>query len=415
MQLSAPLAPTIPASGVSRLAGIEGLRAVAATSIVIYHTWLFSSPTDQRVGLGPFNNVAHDLGYGVTLFFALSGFLLYRPYAAAFMRSQRPPSPRRYFRNRALRILPAYWVILLATGLVFQSMLIRHGASIDNGSGADVGLLGRNALLIQNYAPGTLATGIGPAWSLAVEVVFYVALPVLALGAAVLVRRATGRGGRRLAALAPAAALLVLGLFGKALAAHVVRPVGLDPGWDNDWYSVLERSFLCQADLFAFGMALAVVFVDWEDGRLRLPRRWRMFAAVVAASAYVVTTTRISDSEQLGNSSYNTLMALSLTLVLALVVVAPGEAKGTRAFLRVLEHPVLIAGGLISYSMFLWHEPIVRFLHDHGLVAAGPVGLALNLVVVMVATTALSVLTYRFVESVALRRKQREQRQPLPA
>ncbi len=55
------------------------------------------------------------------LFFVLSGFLLWRPIASAVLRGRRLPSVRRYARNRALRILPAYWVVLLATALVLQS------------------------------------------------------------------------------------------------------------------------------------------------------------------------------------------------------------------------------------------------------------------------------------------------------
>jgi peptidoglycan/LPS O-acetylase OafA/YrhL len=47
-----------------------------------------------------------DLAYGVILFFTLSAFRLYRPFAAAILRADPLPSVRRYLRNRALRIHP---------------------------------------------------------------------------------------------------------------------------------------------------------------------------------------------------------------------------------------------------------------------------------------------------------------------
>ena len=70
--------------------------------------------------LGRLNHwVLPYLPSGLTLFFALSGFLLYRPFAAAIVRAERPPYVRAYLTNRALRILPAYIAILILVGLIF--------------------------------------------------------------------------------------------------------------------------------------------------------------------------------------------------------------------------------------------------------------------------------------------------------
>jgi peptidoglycan/LPS O-acetylase OafA/YrhL len=69
-----------PSSG-SRLAGIEGLRAIAASSVLIYHVWLYSNPNGRTAGVGPLDRVLPDFAFGVILFFTLSGFLLYRPFA----------------------------------------------------------------------------------------------------------------------------------------------------------------------------------------------------------------------------------------------------------------------------------------------------------------------------------------------
>ena len=123
-----------------------------------------------------------DLAYGVILFFTLSGFLLYRPFAAAILRGDPLPSLRRYLLNRALRILPAYWVILFFSAMVLGSVLFWDSSgNLANGRLLDLGLIPRAAFFLQDYFPSTLLLGIGPAWSLAVEVVFYCALPMLAL------------------------------------------------------------------------------------------------------------------------------------------------------------------------------------------------------------------------------------------
>src|SRR5215207_10460087 len=202
---------------VGRLTGIEGLRAVAASSIVVYHVWLYGSPSGP-VEAGYLSRFAlPHLPVGVTLFFALSGFLLYRPIAAAVLATGRVPNDRNYLRNRALRILPAYWVILAAVAVVLPAALVRRSPSeLDLDRLVDrPDILVNNALLLHNYVPATLDTGIGPARSLAVEVAFYVSLPALALLASYIFGRARSSAGKLLALLAAPAALLLLGAAGK--------------------------------------------------------------------------------------------------------------------------------------------------------------------------------------------------------
>jgi peptidoglycan/LPS O-acetylase OafA/YrhL len=157
---------------------------------------------------------------------------LYRPFAAAVVRGVHGPNVRSYLRNRALRILPAYWVILLVTGVALGAALLRDASSVlVVGWLADQPLtLLENVALAQSYDPWTLLTGVGPAWSL-IEVAFYVMLPLVAALAALLARRAATRRRRRLIALLPPAALLVVGLLGK-MAAHLVQVrSGMGDGW----------------------------------------------------------------------------------------------------------------------------------------------------------------------------------------
>ncbi len=395
-----------PSTG-ARLPGIEGLRAIAACSIVVFHVWRLS-PGPLTGQLGPLDRFMPDLSFGVVLFFTLSGFLLYRPFAAAILRNDRRPGIRSYLRNRALRILPAYWVILTLCSALGAVLFWDSNGGLVSGRVLEPGLLARAALFVQNYSPRTLLLGIGPAWSLAVEVVFYLALPLLVLLAAILARRAGTRTGRRWAVLTPAVLLLLVGLSGKA-ATHFLVPSRLPyAGYDQNWHSVLERSFWCQADLFAFGMLVAVLRVDWEDMLLRLPRWWRPAAAAGAVCAYAFTTSRFR-YEQLSYSPANTLMAGAFAALLALVVL---QKKGNPVspLVRVLEARPLVALGVISYSIFLWHEPLIWWLRAHELLRSGSGGFATNLVLVGSVTIIASAMTYVLVEAPALRLKFRGQR-----
>jgi peptidoglycan/LPS O-acetylase OafA/YrhL len=392
-------APPVKASPAPRrLPGIEGLRALAAASVLVYHVWRFAAPDGRNADLGWLTPVMPHLWHGVTLFFVLSGFLLYRPAVAAVLAGRPLPSVRRYLRNRALRILPAYWVILLITAFALQSFLVTDpatGARVEGLPPSD--LLVVNLLFIQNYAPDTMFTGIGPAWSLSVEVVFYLVLPLMGLLAAWLALRPRRRRRTpRAAVVVPAVVLMALGLSGKLVALHIV-----------DWEFGVARSFWGLAHFFGLGMLVAVLHVAVTERGLSLPRHWRPAAGtliVAVATMAIVFGTNNLDPRGPGNYAYNLGAGVAATLLLALVVV-PRAAAGRGLMLRVLEARTLMLGGLVSYSIFLWHEPLLRFLRVQGVTLEGGAGFVVNVGLVALVTIVLSTLTYRFVERPALRAK----------
>lgn len=393
---------------------MEGVRAVAASCVLVYHCWLYGAGGGERAQLGLVNRfLLPHLPLGVMLFFALSGFLLYLPFVSSVVNQAEYPNLRRYFRNRALRILPAYWVILFAIGVLLPAAVIRSSSdtiTLGRLTGSPT-LLVRDAALVQDYLPGSMITGISPAWSLAVEVVFYLALPLLGWLAAACAMRADGPRRRSLAALVPIALLVAIGLSGRATAQFLVVPGdGWSHGWDGDWHSVIARSFWAQADLFAFGMALAVLRVNLERGTVRLPAWWRP-AAVAGAAAVAVPTMLLLDRGVFDKEAYayQGPMSLACGLLLALVVL-PDRRPGRLPLIRLLTSRPFVAVGLASYSLFLWHEPLARLLHARGLSLNGTVGFGVNLLVVGVLAGLLSTLTYRYVERPALRLKDRGRR-----
>jgi peptidoglycan/LPS O-acetylase OafA/YrhL len=401
------------APGATRLEGIDGLRALAASSILVYHVWLYSQPGGQLADFGPLSRyVFRHLPLGVTLFFTLSAFLLYRPIVAAIVDSRHRPRVGTYLLNRGLRIMPAYLVVLLVVAVVLPAAMLRTGpTTLELGRMVgDPELLLRNAALSQNYSPESLLTGITPAWSLAVEVVFYLVLPLLGVLAAAFAARRVDAPGRLIAALTPAAVLLAVGLSGKAVASSWIVSAGSpSAGWDGDWHSVIVRSFWGQADLFTFGIVLAVVHVGLERKLISLPRwwRWPVSAGVLGVAAAIAV---LADRGlwSAGKNPYELTGALGCALLLALVVLHPAEARSRPGSLvRLLTTRAVVVVGLCSYSIFLWHEPLVRLLRSQGWTFPGRSGWILNLAVVMVITAVAAAATYRWVEQPALRRKRR--------
>lgn len=395
-----PLEPHTPSSSV-RLVGVEGLRAIAASSIVVFHVWLYSSADGQVPWLeGSIGILFHSLGLGVTLFFALSGFLLYRPFVAAALRGQPAPSWRAYFRNRALRIIPAYWVILLIVALVLQSAIVGGDGEIQTGALTDPKALLAALTLTHTYDPDTLMAGIGPAWSLAIEAVYYLCVPLLGALAIVL----AGRWSRGwLAACVPAVVMLAIGLSGKFAAGVVWPGAGPTDGWGATWHAVIERSFWAQADLFAFGMVVAVLSVMVADARLRLPRWWRAAVLAVAVPITLLAASRLGWA-QLSYLPENTVVAAGLAALVA-VVVLPDHDGGRGRAAGVLEWSPLVSIGIVSYSLFLWHEPLIHWLREHGMTMSGTAGLFVNLAVVATVAGVLSLITYWLVERPAQRRR----------
>lgn len=99
-------------------------------------------------------------------------------------------------------------------------------------------------------------------------------------------------------------------------------------------------------------------------------------------------------------------MALACALFVALVVL-PGSHERPSRLVKALESRPLVAVGLVSYSLFLWHEPLIFWLRHHNLTLPGSAGFASNIVISGAVAFALSVVSYRFVELPPLRRKAR--------
>jgi peptidoglycan/LPS O-acetylase OafA/YrhL len=378
-----------------RLVGIEGMRAIAACSIMAFHsTQLFVAGNVAVFGV--LAVAGKPLWLGVTCFFVLSGFLLYRPFAAAILTGADLPSIRRYARHRVLRIFPAYWVILVITGFVLGAAYIDPLTSATGSLTGHLHVFVLDALLLQEYTPSTIGTGIVPAWSLAAEAVFYVLLPVLALGAYRAARRMDDHRGRLAMALLPAATLEAVGIAGHVVDSYLLPgPIG---SFTAGWHSVVDRGFLGQADGFAWGMFVAVLVCEARAGRLSIPTRVQRLTieAVLALGAFAM----LMLTPPLATLAF----PVPFALLLGYIALHQGDSAATRpALIRVLGSRPLVAVGLASYSIFLWNLPIYTVMGRVGLVFPGYGGYPLTLGILAILTGACSYVTYRFVEAPAIR------------
>ncbi len=386
-----------PPPGNPRFPLVDSLRAIAALSVLVVHATILTGVASQHGYAEPLMH----LNVGVTIFFVISGFLLYRPFVAGRRREGAPPPRLRdYARRRVLRIVPAYWVALTVLAL---------SVGLNGVLGGDWWVYyGFLQIYPVAWDPATCTIddlcGIPPSWSLAVEVSFYAVLPLLALGLGRLGRRGWVR--RELLALGALAALSVAFQLWSVHATYEDHP---------SWFGTsdsLAGTFLW----FALGMGLAVVSVASED-RERLPGPLRL----VVERPLLVWALALGLFGALGYGLPPTVVKPAMTLpeqlaqhvgfgLVALLLVAPavfGSAAGGLPR-RVLANRALAWLGLISYGVFLWHYTILRELIERGALDWVPQA---PFVVLVLAGTALAVIagaaSYYLVERPFLRLKDR--------
>lgn len=331
-------------------AGLDGLRAVAAFLIVFHHAG-FSSGLTFRSDLGGLLLTRMDIG--VSIFFVLSGFLLYRPFVTAQFENRPPPATGPFWIRRLVRIYPGYWV-----AFVVQLVL---GAVTVLGFVGFVASFG----LVHVYHPSRAISGLTQSWSLATELGFYLLLPwVAAIGRRFSEGRSINRQAQRLLGLCLA---LALGSVVFRLIAAEISPYP-----NNSWGNVSRLWVSSYFDVFAAGMALAIVSV-WADHRTLVrtymaniaQRVWLWYAAAVVLFWFVSTQLGLERglflaSPRLELARQTIYLLVGVFLVLP-IVFGPHDRS---PILKTLSNPVLSYLGLVSYGIYLWHQAFLTWTHD---------------------------------------------------
>jgi peptidoglycan/LPS O-acetylase OafA/YrhL len=357
----------------SHLPELDSLRGLAIALVVLYHVdyLVEGTPKASQVSL-PWAFIAAGHS-GVTLFFVLSGFLLSRPFLADGGRQ--PVSLGDFFSHRCLRILPMYWLtVSVATVLSASS-----AAQLVRGIPYLVFLNGFG--LHHPLFPYSAAW-----WSLATEVQFYLLLPLLAQ---------CFRPGRRTIGW-----LCVVGLVGLYLS-FVFRLFG---STSIVGQIVLATSIIGRGPVFLEGMAAAWLFqrlgpcaagdgmwwgrMPLADGillclviLLALLLRWAAFQGFWAAESF---------------QPWHIAEGAAWAGIMLLLVRHPLRCKA------LLVNPGTAELGMISYSLFLIHFPLLFFLLS-GLLGTRVQGgwskeLCVVLLPVLAVCVGISSATYRLIE-----------------
>jgi peptidoglycan/LPS O-acetylase OafA/YrhL len=302
----------------SFLPAVEGMRACAAIGVVITHV---AFQTGHSVGVDGRLFGRFDLA--VAVFFALSGFLLWRGHAAAARGLGSRPSTGHYLRSRVVRIMPAYLVAVV----VILTLL-------PDADHPNLTVWLANLSLTQVYVPLTLTHGLTQMWSLSVEVTFYLALPILALLAARL------PVGTRVPAIA---VLGVASWFWGWI--PFAAPAGVNPlNWPPAFFS-----------WFAAGMLLA----EWVHSPIGWPHRLarrRVLMATVVVVAYLVAASPLAGPAGLvPSSAAQFTVKTAMGALVAVGLVAPLVLDRPDTGHRLLGTRPMVTLGRWSYGIFIWH------------------------------------------------------------
>lgn len=299
------------------LPAVEGLRACAAVGVVVTHVAFQTGMSGGITGriLGRF-----DLA--VAVFFALSGFLLWRGHAAAARGLRSRPSTGHYLRSRIVRIMPGYLVAVVVIMTLLPEVK------------ADFTVWLANLTLTQIYVPLTLTAGLTQMWSLSVEMSFYLALPLLALLA------------RRLPVRARVPAIVAV-----AVASLFWVRIPFDGASGHNLWNWPPAFF----SWFAAGMVLAELTVSPVGWAHRLARR-RVLMALIALTAFLIAASPLAGREGLHPGSIGQVtLKTAMGAVVAGALLAPLVLDRLDTSHRILGSPIMVTLGRWSYGLFVWH------------------------------------------------------------
>ena len=341
-------ATTVAPTRATRRRPLDGVRAVAAVSVVVYHVcttlgdaWLRTPAWDWILRLGAF---------GVCLFFVLSGFLLFRPWVEANFDEQPPPRLGAFWMRRLVRIFPAYWLAFTFYVVVLH---IRDVQTV--GAGATY------FFLLQNYRGGYQLGALFVAWSLVVELSFYLVLPALGAG----IRRlalATDTAGARI----PCAGHVRRGSRGVLDRLPCVLPVdrGCAATAGGDVVPAgAGATVALRVSRLVRGRDVARVVGAWlrRGGRLHwildeLRTRPGISWLLAVQCYWVLTQLNLPAWWFVPSTNIQSFLAPVLTVATALLVIWPialGDDRSRAA--RALGSGWLVWLGGVSYGIYLWH------------------------------------------------------------
>jgi peptidoglycan/LPS O-acetylase OafA/YrhL len=387
---------------------LDGIRAIACLSVVMFHINLI---TTNDIALwvpkstpSLFSALAFSGDTGVTLFFVLSGFLLFLPYAKSLLFDGTWPSVRQFYVRRILRILPVYYLSLIIMVFLFHPQYLQADR------------LKQWILFLTMFMDSSATTYKqinGPFWTLAVEWQFYLLLPWMALAISWLVKHITPK--KRFFALTICLSVIAtwgiltrfLGVYltthpqtniilPHAIITHYILPFIYGPA-----ISGLHGKFL---EDFAVGMFASSLYIMAqklpEEHHFHLTMKkispWLFISAISLFIIMAMWKLNTSQPHTWGifdslNYAYNVIGEFGFALSYGLFVTS--IVFGYTWLRQPFEWKPLRWIGLLSYTIYMWHlllleklTPFVSTLSSaHHLLYYGIYWLGLFLIVVPLA------------------------------
>ena len=322
-----------PAPKYSRLRGdIEGLRAIAILLVLAYHLGVPGVS-------GGFS--------GVDVFFVISGFLITSQLVSQVRAGQRP-SLLKFYANRVRRLVPVATLVLLFTAvtgwiLLPQSQWRELGQDILASAFYFVNwtLAARS---VDYLAKDAAASPVQHYWSLAVEEQFYLVWPLLVIGCLLLARLLRAKPVWLLTA---ALTTVVGGSFYWSIRYAATHPA--------------EAYFVSTTRFWEIGVgALLAIAVPWLAHRVITDRDRRIVKYLALAGLLAVLSAAFVVNTSMAWPGYAALLPVLGTML----VIAAGVADGDNPVARALGAAPLRFLGALSYSIYLWHWPLIIFARE---------------------------------------------------
>ena len=354
---------------------LDAHRGIAALGIVVFHVYQFSNTRSYLYFGTPGYTVLNSLDGMVPWFFVLTAFLLFEPIARAAIEGTTGLPVRRFAARRAVRLLPAYWVAILVVWFFRQPAL--------PGDWRD---LLEHLSFTQVFDGKRIFYTIGPAWSLSVEVMFYLLLVGVAVGAHRYCSRLDRRAARVAVLGAAAGALILIGAGWKAWAFYGDnRPT---TGSFTTWFGPVAN-----LDVFGIGMMAAIAVAASGGGSVERPHA--RTALRIGGAAVVVLAFATRKANSFTGVYFSDLCAVGFAMLIAAAAMRGPSGRWERI---VCVRPLIFVG-TISYSVYLWHEPVLLALRGwDGLVRQSPSAFVPDALAVLIGALVVGWLSYAVIE-----------------
>jgi peptidoglycan/LPS O-acetylase OafA/YrhL len=362
-----------------KVRGVEGWRGIAALAVIAVHAWQVMD-TDGD-GLGPIYETRGllvailSVDLAVDLFFVLSGLLLFLPFVlTAFDDDRAIPSGDDFLWRRVFRFIPTYWLLVVICWST-RNFGITTADWLD---------LVEHLLLVQAFDSDRIFATIGPAWTLSVDWMFYVALAIFAPPWMHWVRRTASTGRRVLRLMTPITVVTLMSVLYK---------INVDYVWNIETDRWAWRfGPAAKADDFAIGMVVAVLMV-WLGSR-RIPVTASL--ALALSGGYLLFLAR-RDFAYSAETLLDTLRHPVGSVGWALVLVAVMACRSDRPA-RWVDNPAFLRLSVVAFTVYLVHEPVALAFHNLGWINQGDQGFLINFVLISSVALWLAWVIHRVIE-----------------